>query len=206
MFYRADEAHGLAHNPFKAIVAPRPIGWISTISTDGIANLAPYSFFNAISDTPMMVMFASGGVKDSARNAQETGVFTYNFVSHSARDVMNVTSAPAPPNQSEFELAGLPMVAGETVPCPRVRDVPAALECQVTNIIQPDTISGDKAAYVVVIGEVTGIFIDDNHIADGRFDLAKADPIMRAGYRDYMRGGKMLELSRPGGDPNGPKR
>lgn len=202
MFYRAETASGLLHNPFKAIVAPRPIGWISTISPDGVANLAPYSFFNAISDTPMMVMFSSGGVKDSVRNAQATGAFTFNFVGYDARDAMNVTSAPAPPDQSEFDLAGIPMTAGETVPCPRVKTVPAAMECKVTNIIQPDTVSGGKSSYIMVLGEVSGVFIDDFFIEDGKFNLAKADPIMRGGYRDYVRAGGMLELTRPGADPN----
>ncbi len=197
MFYRADEPHGLSHNPFKAIVAPRPIGWISTISKSGQPNLAPYSFFNAIGDAPMMVMFSSGGVKDSVRNVQETGVFTANFVSHAMKDAMNVSSASVEAGVNEFDLAGLAMLDGQTVACPRVAGVPAALECAVTNIIQPDTLNGGKSAYLVVIGEVKGIFIDDEYIKGGRFDLAKANPIMRAGYRDYMASGDLFELVRP---------
>ncbi len=199
MFYRADEPHGLPHDPFKAIVAPRPIGWISTISAGGVPNLAPYSFFNAIGDAPMMVMFSSGGMKDSIRNARETGVFTANFVSGAMRDAMNMSSASVGSGVNEFDLAGLDMLAGTTVDCPRVAGVPAALECAVTNIVQPDTLAGGKSAYLVVIGQVTGVFIDDGHMTDGRFDLAKADPIMRAGYRDYMGAGPMFELVRPDG-------
>lgn len=197
MFYRAEDTSGLPYNPFKAIVAPRPIGWISTLSADGTPNLAPYSFFNAISDAPMMVMFSSAGMKDSVRNARDTGVFTTNFVSHLMRDVMNVTSANVEPGIDEFALANLTMVEGETVACPRVAGVPAALECAVTNILQPDTLEGGKSGYIVVIGQVKGVFIDDDHIRDGRFDLVKANPIMRAGYRDYMAAGDLFELARP---------
>lgn len=197
MFYRADEPHGLPHNPFKAIVAPRPIGWISTVSKDGAPNLAPYSFFNAIGDAPMMVMFSSAGMKDSIRNARETGVFTANFVSHDMKDAMNVSSSGVEAGVNEFDLAGLTMLDGRTVACPRVAGVPAALECAVTNILQPDTLEGGKSAYLVVIGQVRGVFIDDDYLKDGRFDLAGANPIMRAGYRDYMGAGQMFELNRP---------
>ncbi len=136
-------------------------------------------------------------MKDSIRNARETGVFTANFVSHDMKDAMNVSSANVGAGVNEFELAGLTMVDGQTVACPRVAGVPAALECAVTNIVQPDTLEGGKSAYLVVIGQVTGVFIDDDHIREGRFDLAKANPIMRAGYRDYMAAGDLFELARP---------
>ncbi len=199
MFYRTGEPSGLPHNPFKAIVAPRPIGWISTVSKDGIANLAPYSFFNGICDVPPIVMFSSGGIKDSIRNAHETGEFTFNYVSRSMKDVMNVSSGGYPPDVSEFELAGIDMVAGETVACPRVKDAPAAMECKVLQIVTPTTLNGAQSPYHIVIGEVTGTYIDDAMIKDGRFDVEAADPIMRCGYRDYAGIDGLFELLRPAG-------
>lgn len=197
MFYEATTHHGLAHDPFKAIIAPRPIGWISTLDTDGTPNLAPYSFFNAVCDTPKILMFSSGGIKDSAKNALDTGEFTFNFVSASMSDVMNRSSQAFEHGVSEFEKAGLEQVPGETVSCPRVKGVAAALECKTLDSHHPTTLSGEKAEYVLILGQVTGIFIDDAYIKDGRFDLAKANPIMRAGYRDYMGAGDMFELTRP---------
>lgn len=198
MFYKADGPHGLAHDPFKAIVAPRPIGWISTLDREGRANLAPYSFFNGVCDQPKIIMFASAGMKDSAANARDTGEFTFNFVSSSMQDVMNISSAGFAHGVSEFEKAGLAMEAGETVTCPRVAGVPAALECKTLDIINPTTLSGDKALYHLVLGQVTGVYLNDSMIsADGRFDLMKADPILRAGYRDYVTLDRLFELKRP---------
>ena len=199
MFYKADQSHELAHNPFKAIVAPRPIGWISTVSEDGIANLAPYSFFNAVCDVPPILMFSSGGVKDSLRNAVATGEFTFNYVSRSMQDVMNVSSGGYPPEADEFEIAGIDMVAGETVACPRVKGTPAALECKVIDTITPTALDGSDSPYLMVLGQVTGVFIDDAMITDGRFDVEKADPLMRCGYRDYTGTDGLFELVRPAG-------
>ncbi|MFD0915559.1 flavin reductase family protein [Pseudahrensia aquimaris] len=199
MFYRAEEDHGLSHNPLKAIVAPRPIGWISTLSAGGVANLAPYSFFNAVSDTPPMLMFASGGEKDSLTNARATGEFTFNYASSRMTDAMNLSSGGYEPDKDEFEIAGLEKVKGETVACPRVAGVPAALECKVLDIIQPIDLSGEKTIYQIVLGQVTGVHIDDAMITDGRFDVKKADPLMRAGYRDYALVSDMFELARPPG-------
>jgi len=199
VFYKSDQPHGLAHNPYKAIVAPRPIGWISTLSEDGIANLAPYSFFNGVCDEPPIVMFSSGGVKDSMRNAVASGEFTFNYVSRSMQDVMNVSSGGYPPNQSEFELAGIDMVAGETVKCPRVKGAPAAMECKVLDTITPTALDGSQSPYHIVLGQVTGVYIDDDMITDGRFDVEKADPLMRCGYRDYTGTDGLFELIRPSG-------
>ena len=199
MFYQRDQPHGLPHNPFKAIVAPRPIGWISTLSKSGVANLAPYSFFNGICDVPPIVMFSSGGVKDSMRNAVETGEFTFNYVSRSAQDAMNVSSGGYPHGDSEFEIAGLAMAEGVTVACPRVRDVPAAMECKVIEVVTPTTLDGSVSPYHIVIGQVTGVYIDDAMLTDGRFDVEKADPIMRCGYRDYTGTDGLFELIRPAG-------
>ncbi len=199
MFYRADQDHGLAHNPFKAIVAPRPIGWISTLDKDDRPNLAPYSFFNAVSDDPQMVMFSSGGMKDSARNASDTGEFTCNYVARSLQNSMNLSSGGYPHGENEFEIAGLKTIAGQTVSCPRVAGVPAALECKVVEIITPKRLEGGQAGYTMVVGQVTGVFIDDAFIKDGRFDTAGADPISRCGYKDYAGLDALFELSRPPG-------
>lgn len=198
MFYPADEHHGLPHDPFKAIVAPRPIGWISTLDKHGRPNLAPYSFFNAVCDSPKILMFASGGVKDSAANAIETGEFTFNYVSRSLKDGMNISSGSLARGESEFDAAGLEMVAGETVACPRVRGVAAALECKLLETVQPTVLDGSKAPYVLVLGQVTGVYIDDAMITpEGRFDTMKADPILRAGYHDYVCVDELFELVRP---------
>jgi flavin reductase (DIM6/NTAB) family NADH-FMN oxidoreductase RutF len=198
MFYKADEPHGLAHNPFKAIVAPRPIGWISTLDKNGVANLAPYSFFNGICDTPMILMFSSGGMKDSAQHAADTGEFTFNYVSKTMKNEMNVSSGSFERGENEFEKADLEMVAGETVACPRVKGVPAAMECKVIELVQPTVLDGTKSPYIMVLGQVTGIFIDDEMITDGRFDLKKSNPILRSGYHDYVTLDDVFELVRPG--------
>ncbi len=199
MFYKANEPHGLPYNPFKAIVAPRPIGWISTLDKDGVPNLAPYSFFNGVCDDPIILMFASGGMKDSALNVSHTGEFTFNYVSRFMKDAMNISSASVDPGVNEFETAGLEMVPGETVSCPRVAGVAAALECKLLQIVNPDTLEGNKAPYFIVLGQVTGIYIDDEMITpEGRFDTMKADPILRSGYHDYVCLDELFELVRPG--------
>lgn len=198
MFYKAEDHHGLPFNPLKAIVAPRPIGWISTLAKDGVPNLAPYSFFNAVCDTPPILMFSSGGMKDSALNASHTGEFTFNYVSRSMKDQMNITSATVDSGVNEFETSGLTMVPGETVACPRVEGVAAALECKLLDIINPTTLDGSKAPYFMVLGQVTGVYIDDAMITDnGRFDTMKADPILRSGYHDYVCLDELFELVRP---------
>ncbi len=198
MFYTANDPHGLPHDPFKAIIAPRPIGWISTIDKNGQPNLAPYSFFNAVSDSPKILMFASGGMKDSAQNAKDTGEFTFNFVSRSMKDQMNTSSADFERGINEFEKSGLVMVPGKTVSCSYVKGVAAALECKVLDVIAPKTLEGDAAAFTMVLGQVTGTHINDEFItSDGRFDTMKADPILRAGYLDYVCLSEMFEMPRP---------
>jgi len=199
MFYKADQPHGLPYNPFKAIVAPRPIGWISTLDKNGVPNLAPYSFFNGVCDDPPILMFSSGGMKDSAQNAADTGEFTFNYVSRSLKDAMNISSASVASDVDEFETAGLEMAAGETVSCPRVARAAAAMECKVIEIVTPNRLEGGKAAYSMVLGQVTGVYIDDAMITEeGRFDTMKADPILRAGYHDYVCLDELFELVRPG--------
>lgn len=200
MFYATDKnLHGLPHDPFKAIVAPRPIGWIGSKGRDGTLNLAPYSFFNAVSDTPKLVMFSSSGHKDSVRNVEESGVFTANLVSRHLVEQMNTSSAPVAYDVNEFELSGLTPKPGELVDAPFVGEAYAALECRVTQIIQPVDVDGVKAQSWVVFGQVVGIHIDEAVIRDGMIDMAIARPIARMGYRDYCDGGaEVFQLTRPG--------
>ena len=198
MFYRTDQAHPLPYNPFKAIVAPRPIGWVATLAPDGSRNLAPYSYFNAVQDRPPMVMFSSTGWKDTVRNAEATGEFTCNYVTRDMGQRMNATSQSLPPGVDEFEAAGLSSVASETVAVPRVSGVPAALECKVIGVVPLATVDRAPVDAHVVLGQVTGVYIDDAYLTEGRFDVAKADPIMRMGYMDYSHLGSVFEMVRPG--------
>ncbi len=198
MFYDTESnAHGMAHDPFKAIVAPRPIGWIGTKGRDGSRNLSPYSFFNAVGDKPKMVMFSSSGRKDSLRNVEETGVFTASFVSRSLLDQMNASSAPVSYETDEFTLAGLTAAAGKLVDAPYVGEAVAALECRVTKVLTLPDMDGNDTDSHAVFGQVVGIHIADAMIRGGRFDLASADPIMRLGYMDYAGMGPVFELKRP---------
>lgn len=198
MFYETGEnAHGLSHDPFKAIVSPRPIGWIGSKGADGRLNLAPYSFFNAISDSPKLVMFSSSGRKDSVSNIEETREFTANFVSYDLRDAMNMTSVPAPRGESEFELAGLTPFTGRLVAAPFVAEAYAALECKVTEMFQPKALDGTLSNNFMVIGQVVAIHIREEAIRDGRFDMAKVRPVGRLGYMDYCESGDVFEMFRP---------
>ncbi|WP_296104392.1 flavin reductase family protein [uncultured Agrobacterium sp.] len=199
MFYTTDvNQHGMAHDPFKAIVAPRPIGWIGSKGSDGTLNLSPYSFFNAISDTPKLVVFSSSGQKDSLRNVRETGVFTASLVSRHLVDRMNASSAPVDYTTNEFELAGLTARMGEVVDAPFVAEALAALECRVTQIVQPNDVEGQPVNSWVVFGQVMGIHIDEAIIQEGRIDMSLARPVARMGYMDYADGGSdVFQLARP---------
>jgi flavin reductase (DIM6/NTAB) family NADH-FMN oxidoreductase RutF len=198
MFYTTDtNRHGLAHDPFKAIVAPRPIGWIGSKGRDGSLNLSPYSFFNAVSDRPKLVMFSSAGRKDSVRNVEETGVFTANLVSRHILEKMNHSSITVPYGVNEFGLAGLTAKPGELVDAPYVGEAFAALECRVTEILQPKGLDGEASENIMVIGQVLGIHIDEAIIRDGRLDMALARPVARMGYMDYSEGSDVFEMLRP---------
>ena len=192
MFYRPEDGHGLPHNPFNAIITPRPIGWISSRGKTG-DNLAPYSFFNGIAYTPPQVMFASTGRKDSLNNIEESGVFAVNIVGYAAREVMNLTSGSYPPGTDEFTLAGVERTDCETIPCPRVTDAPAVLECRVGQIV---ALKGRDN--FLIIGEVTGIHLRDDCVVDGRFDVLRFNPLARGGYRDYSVVTEVFEMLRPG--------
>lgn len=200
MFYEPRNGHGLPHNPFNAIVTPRPIGWIATRGADGQDNLAPYSFFNAVAYEPPQVMFAStsakpdrDGTKDSVANIRETGVFCVNIVETAARDVMNATSGPWPRDVDEFDHAGIARAGCHTIAAARVATAPAALECRATRIIQLD-----GAANFIVVGEVTGVHLRDDCLRDGLFDVTRYRPLARMGYRDYASVSEVFALRRPG--------
>ena len=192
MFYRPEDGHGLPRNPFNAIITPRPIGWISTRSSAGVNNLAPYSFFNGIAYVPPQVMFASTGTKDSVTNIRETGVFCVNVVEFAMRDAMNATSETLPEETDEFAHAGLEAADCETISCPRIAGAPAALECRMTQIHQVE-----GADNHVVFGEVTGIHLRDDCMKDGFFDITSFQPLARLGYRDYSVVRELFSLQRP---------
>ncbi len=192
MFYRPEDGHGLPHNPFNAIVAPRPIGWISTIGADGVRNVAPYSFFNAVAYTPPQVMFASNGAKDSLHNIRETGVFCTNVVAHEMRDAMNKSSTALPRDVDEFAHAGLEVAECETIDCPRILGVPAAMECRMTQILE---LEGEDN--FVIFGTVTGVHIREDCLVEGRFDVTTFQPLARLGYRDYSVVERVFTLDRP---------
>ncbi len=198
MFYRPEDGHGLPHNPFNAIVSPRPIGWISTRGDAG-DNLAPYSFFNAVAYVPPQVMFAStsakpdrDGTKDSMAQLRETGVFCVNIVEYAMRNAMNVTSGAHPAGTDEFTLADIVKAECDTIDCPRVATAPASLECKVTQIT---TLPGE--ANLVVFGQVSGVHIRDDCLTDGLFDVTRYNPLTRLGYQDYSVIREVFPLIRP---------
>jgi len=199
MFYKPHEGHGLKHNPFNAIVTPRPIGWISTRDKKSIDNIAPYSFFNAVAYVPPQVMFASNGeksdrenTKDSVANIRETKEFCVNIVSYEMRYKMNATSKSLPAGIDEFEHAELKKIDCNLIECSRVLGAPAALECKLVEIIQ---LPG--ATNFAVFGEVIGVHMHDDYIIEGQFDVSKFNPLTRLGYRDYSVVREIFSISRP---------
>lgn len=200
MFYRPKDGHGLPHNPFNAVITPRPIGWISTRGADGSDNLAPYSFFNGVAYTPPQVIFAStsakpdrDGTKDTMANVRDTGEFCVNVVEYAMREVMNRTSGPWPRTVDEFEDASIEREECQEIACARVKDAPANLECRLVDIVK---IRGE--ANFLAIGEVVGIHLRDDCLRDGIFDVTTFQPLSRLGYRDYARVTELFSLKRPG--------
>lgn len=191
MFYRPADGHPLPHNPLPALVAPRPIGWISTRSAAG-DNLAPYSFFNLVSYDPPQVIF-SGDRRDTVANTRETGVFAMNVVEEAAMAAMNATSAKVARGQDEFVLAGVPKAECDTIDCPRVAGAPATLECRVLHVLD---LKGDNNT--LVVAEVTGIHLRDDCVVGGRFDVTRFHPVGRLGYRDYVVVKDLVQMTRPG--------
>ena len=180
-FYEPRLGHGLPHDPFNAIVGPRPIGWVSTRSNDGVLNLAPYSFFTAFNYVPPIVGFSSTGPKDSLRNVQENGMFVWNLVTRPLAEAMNQTCAPVGPEVNEFELAGLTTAASRVVDVPRVAESPVSFECRSTQIIQLEGLDKQKVLTWLVLGEVVGVHIADHLLKDGIYDTANAGHILRGG-------------------------
>ncbi len=197
-FYEPRKGHGLPHDPFKAIVAPRPVGWVTTVDGQGRVNLAPYSFFNAISSRPPMVFFSTEGWKDSARNVEETGEFVCNLVSRDLAEAMNETAAPMAYGENEMIRAGLAAAPSTLVRPPRVARAVAALECRKTAIIRLSDVDGVAMDTWMILGEVVGVHIDGAFLKDGIFDTAAARPVARCGYAgDYAEVTSLFQMTRP---------
>jgi len=201
MFYEPKNGHGLPHNPFKAIVSPRPIAWVSSLSTEGVANLAPYSFFNAVADAPPMLMISSSPVpsnedKDTLTNIINTGEFVVHIVPHAMRDAMNVTSGDYKHNDDEFQRAGLEKAPSTVVAPPRIANAPIAMECRHhVNLGLPGQ-NGVRGSHVI-FGEVVGIHIADEILVDGILDVTRYNPLARLGYKDYSTVRDLFSLDRP---------
>jgi flavin reductase (DIM6/NTAB) family NADH-FMN oxidoreductase RutF len=180
-FYEPAAGHRLSHDPLNAIVAPRPIGWISTVSAAGVRNLAPYSFFNVINYRPPLVAFSSMGWKDSVANVKETGSFVWNLATRAQAEAMNATSATVAPEVDEFALAGVEALPSRLVAAPRVAGSPVQFECRLTQLIQLETKEGRALDQWLVIGEAIGIHIDKAMIDDGVYQTARPHPITRGG-------------------------
>lgn len=207
MFYEIGTPHGLPHDPFKACVVPRPIGWISTVSADGVPNLAPYSFFNAVASEPPMVAYGSTGMqpgagpdapKDTLANIAATGVFVVNVATWDLREAMNASSHPAAPDVDEFALAGMTAAPCRLIAAPRVAEAPISLECRHHQTIDLPA-EGPRGRNVLVIGRVVGVHVDETVLTDGCIDIAKLRPIARLGYRDYACISETFTMTRPGG-------
>lgn len=206
LFYTTDtNDHGLPFNPLKAIVAPRPIGWISSVNSQGDVNLAPYSFFNLLSVRPALIAFSSEGWKDTVAFIAQTKEFVCNIASYELRDQMNATSAPLERGQSEFEHAGIDMAPSSLVKPPRVLKAPASLECKLVEIQQLKTADGTLIDAWQVIGQIVGVHMADEVIVDGRFDITAARLIARCGYLDFVSTDTVFSIDRPagGGNPTG---
>lgn len=197
MFYEPRHGHGLPHDPIKAIVAPRPIGWISTLDAEGRPNLAPYSYFNLVHNAPPMLCFGSEGLKHSAANAFATREFVFNLATRPLFEAMNASSGAHPDGANEFALAGLEEAPSRLVAPPRVAASPAALECRVVQATELLDLDGRPTAGFLVIGQVVGIHIRDEFLKEGRFDTVAARTIARCGYRDYAEVERMFEALRP---------
>ena len=199
-YYEPSNGHGLKHDPFNAIIAPRPIGWISSRDATGHVNLAPYSFFNGFNYTPPIIGFSSTAWKDSVQNIQDTGEFVWNLATMDLAKHMNATAAHVARDVNEFEIAGLTMAPGKRVNVPRVAESPVSFECKLTQIIQLQGADGNKVQGWLTLGEVVAVHIDKALIKDGVYQTALARPIVRAGRKgDYfeIKPDAMFEMTRP---------
>lgn len=198
--YQPSSGHGLRHDPFNAIVGPRPIGWISTCNASGQRNLAPYSFFNAFNYVPPIIGFSSIGSKDTVRNIAETGEFVWNLTTRTLAEAMNQTCAPVPPQVSEFDIAGLSARASTLVRPARVAESPVSFECKATQVIQLKGLDGVNVSSWLVLGEVVAVHINKSLIVDGIYDTAHAGHVLRGGGpADYFTVGpeQLFRMHRP---------
>ena len=198
--YQPRLGHGLPHDPFNAIVGPRPIGWISTRSASGVNNLAPYSFFNAFNYVPPIIGFASIGYKDTLRNIEETGEFVWNLTTRALAEAMNQSCAAVGPEVSEFALAGLTPLTSTVVAPPRVAESPVTFECKRTQILQLQGADGAQVDTWLVLGEVVAVHIDQALLKDGVYDTAAAGHVLRGGGpADYFTVGpeQLFRMHRP---------
>jgi flavin reductase (DIM6/NTAB) family NADH-FMN oxidoreductase RutF len=189
-------------DPFKGVVVPRPIGWISSMNRAGQVNLAPYSFFNGVLSRPRIVSFCSESEKDAAAFAIESGEFAWSMATWELREQMNVTSEGLPRGQSEFDFAKLATAPCRLVKAPRVAASPAAMECKVTQVLRVKDVDGKETGGVVVYGQVVGMHIDERYMKGGRFDLAAVKPIARCGYDEYTVVEKVFAMTRPASGGN----
>jgi len=197
-FYEPRYGHGLPHCPLNAIVAPRPIGWVSTVSSDGKPNLAPYSHFNIFNDEPPILIVGCGREKDSVRNIRQTGEFVWNLATRPLAQQMNISSADFPYGANEMDYAGLEAAPSRLVRPPRVAASPAAFECKVIEIQRMKTADGSALPALLVFGEVVGIHINPRYLKDGLFDTAAAQPLARCGYRgEYAFVSSLFQMFRP---------
>ena len=215
MHYRPEDGHGLPHNPFKAVVSPRPIGWISTVDAQGRPNLAPYSFFMAVADAPPIVIYANTGrklgeeaggeIKDTLSNVRETGEFAVNFVGYDLKDAMNASSGGYAAGRDEFEIAGLEKAPCLDIRAPRVANAPATFECRrLQEVALPA--EGEDMVNVVTFGQVVRVHLRDDLIVDGVFDVTRWRPLARCGYQDYAAVTEVFRMTRPAGGDRGASR
>jgi flavin reductase (DIM6/NTAB) family NADH-FMN oxidoreductase RutF len=201
VFFEPRKGHGLPFSPYAALVAPRPIGWISTLDPDGRANLAPFSFFNLLSPDPPIVAYSSTGPKDSMVNAEEGGEFVVSVATRAQAEAMNLTSVPVRRGIDEFAIAGLAQLPSRIVAPPRVAGSPAAMECVVTQIVELTDAAGASSGRWLVAGEIVCVHIDDAALKDGRFDIVAAGVIARCGYRDYTEVTELFAMEPPKPEP-----
>lgn len=196
--YDPAKGHGLAHDPIKAIIAPRPIGWISSLDRSGTANLAPYSFFSIFCSAPPILIFGSEGRKDSLSNIEANGEFVYNLATRRQAGAMNISSGAFAPEVDEFEQAGLDKLPSQDIAVPRVAGAPASLECRLLEVKTLVDLQGNRLPRHLVIGQVVRVHIDTDYLTDGLFDIRKAGTIARCGYRgDYADVSALFEMLRP---------
>lgn len=197
-YYEPAKGHGLPHDPFNAIVGPRPIGWISSQDREGRLNLAPYSFFNAFNYIPPIIGFCSVGRKDSLNNIEQTGEFVWNLATRPLAEQMNQSCAPVAADMSEFELSGLTATPSSIVKVPRVGETPVAFECKVSQIVQLKRADQELVPSWLILGEVVAVHIAERLLNNGIYDTAAAEPILRGGGpADYFELGNLFKMGRP---------